>query len=80
MHHGPVCAQDHANATNTTVGRWGYHAWDERCQPDSVVEYLADGGGPRLKAGSAGDGKLRMLLLGHRQALAATAALEGAIF
>ena len=70
--------QDHTNATKTTVGRWGYHAWDERCQPDSVVEYLAGGGGPRPAAEPAGNGKLRMLLLGHRQAIATVEAVEGA--
>ena len=59
-------AQHHANATNTTVGRWGYHAWDESCQPDNVVEYLAGAGGRGGAEGPARDGKLRMLLLGHR--------------
>ena len=63
--------QRHAEATNTTVGRWGYRAWDERCQPDDVVAYLAGGDGDALRksVGRGGDGKLRMLLLGHRRAI-----------
>ena len=65
MHIG---VQDHAGASNTTVGRWGYRAWDERCQPDDLVAHLAGGeGGAMKKTGNSGDSKLRILLFGHRQ-------------
>ena len=64
-------AQDHADASNTTVGRWGYRAWDEHCQPDELVAHLAGGEGRAMKETSeSGDGKLRVLLFGHRHVAA----------